>query len=261
MCTIDQIPSTFFPKGRRMPITFRLNLAFRILSMTLLTGALTGCSHQETAHSLAPGPDDKSNQLPGIIVTGHSHTYHPLESSAQSVRIYSTPTAVIPPAPAAPHPLPVPPPPKKPTKPHTSHLPLQKDIFFAFNSSRISYANRAVLVAYSSLLKKNPRYTIVLMGHTDPTGTRKYNHSLGLKRALSAKRVLLAQGISGKRIRIYSDGKKPVRLLPRCHKPSCYSRDRAVRIKVFKGFKKIRSVKKESPSGTSGNHTLKKKTQ
>ncbi|MHB8421255.1 MAG: OmpA family protein [Leptospirales bacterium] len=236
-----------------MSIALQLNRAFRILPLILLTGTLAACTHQEAAKSLAPGPD-QSNQLPGVIVTGHSRTYHPSESTSPSVRIYSTPTAVIPTKPAKPVPLPVPP--KKPARrPPAPSLPFKRDIFFAYNSAWISRANKTILVAYSRLLKKNPRYTIRLLGHTDPTGAKKYNRSLALRRALAAKRVLLSQGISIQRIRVYSEGKSPVRFFPRCHKPSCYPKDRAVRIEI------VRTTKGGAPSGTSGTRRLKKKKQ
>ena len=241
------MPNTF------RSIAFRSNRSLRILSLTLLAGALASCTSQETVKSLAPGPDS-SNQLPGIIVTGHSRSYHPSEVSSKTLRIYATPTAVLPRTPAAtpapPPPSPPPPKKKKPVAKPSPRLPLQKDIFFAFNSSRVSYANRAVLIAYAKLLKKNPRFSIVLTGHTDPKGTSRYNRSLGLKRALAAKRVLLLHGIKTHRIRVYSEGEKPVSSLPRCHKPSCYARDRAVRLRV---------VKKGIPSGTSKSHKPKKK--
>ncbi|MHB1286898.1 MAG: OmpA family protein [Leptospirales bacterium] len=235
------MPKTLFP------ILFRSTRPFRILSLILLVGSLAACAHQGTSKSLAPGPDS-SNQLPGIIVSGHSHAFHPTEVTARPLRIYSTPTPVSTPKPPVPTPLPQVD--RKPASPPPAPLPLQKDIFFAFNSSAISYANKSVLIAYAKLLHNNPRFSIILTGHTDPSGTIRYNRTLGFKRAIAAKRVFLAHGIKSQRIRVYSDGKKPVRFLSRCRKGPCYARDRAVRIMV---------LKKGFSSGISKTHTLKKK--
>ncbi len=229
------------------PILLRLIRPCRIVSLILLGGSLAACAHQETVQSLAPGPDN-ANQLPGIIVSGHSHAFHPAEVTSRPLRIYSTPTPVsIPKPPVAPPASKVA---RKPAPPPPAPLPLQKDIFFAFNSSAISYANRSVLTAYARLLQHNPRFSIILTGHTDPSGTVRYNRTLGFKRALAAKKVLLARGIRSQRIRVYSDGKKPVKFLPRCHQGPCYARDRAVRIMV---------LKKGFSSGISKTRTLKKK--
>lgn len=225
-----------------MRLTLR-KLAFWTASLSM--GSLIACAHQNPSVPLAPGPDS-SNHIPGIIVEGHAKTFHPSEPEAKSVRIYSKPTPSTPP-PEAPAPPPAPPAKPKAPKPHP--LPLQRDIFFAFNSSRISYANKSVLVAYAKLLKSHSKLRVILYGHTDPLGTERYNKKLGYQRAAAARKILLAEGVSGKRIRVISKGKLPVSFLPVCRKPGthCYARNRAVRIRVVGGETRVGSAKNHMP--------------
>ncbi|MHB1925932.1 MAG: OmpA family protein [Leptospirillum sp.] len=174
--------------------------------------------------------------------------FHAENKKTEPHRIYST---TSPPSSVRPTPAPPPPPPPHPVR-QKKPLPLQKDIFFAFNSHRVSYANRSVLLAYARMLKENPSLSIILYGHTDPVGGKKYNRALGFKRALAAKKILVRAGIPARRIRVFSVGKRPAAGFPECKKPSplCYSRDRAVRIRV---------ARRGSLSGISGIHKPKRK--
>ena len=211
-----------------MRLTFRkLALWTAFLSM----GSLISCAHQSPSVQLAPGPDS-NNHIPGVIVEGHARTFHPAEPTTKTVRIYSEPTPAVAPAPASPQQKPVPFQKSKPRK--NRPLPLQKDIFFAFNSSRISYANKSVLRAYAKRMKSKPGLHVILYGHTDPVGTEHYNKKLGYRRAFAARKILLSAGIAPKRIRVISKGKRPVSFLPTCRKPHaiCYARNRAVRIRI-----------------------------
>ena len=233
-----------------MPIAkFTQNCFRRTVLPTLFCLTISGCAHGNAQKSLAPGPDD-SNRLPGIIVSGHSKSFHPQQKVDSSHQIYSSPQETAPvqvakkTRPSSPRPTRAVPPKK---------LPLQKDIYFAFNSKKISYANLSVLRAYSRLLRKDPHLILRLYGHTDPVGGKKFNHKLGLERALAARRVLSAAGVPTSRIFVFSEGKKLSQEFPECKKPNrvCYARDRAVRIKV---------VKKRILSGTSKIHKPKKRS-
>ncbi len=231
-----------------MPIAnLRHLFSRRTLLPALFCLTISGCAHQNGQKSLAPGPDD-SNRLPGIIVSGHSRSFHPQQKVESSPQIYSSPPKTAP-VQVAKTTRPVP----RPTRSAPAKkLPLQKDIYFSFNSKKISYANLSVLHAYSRLLRKNPRLALRLYGHTDPVGGSKFNHKLGLERALAARRVLLATGVPAKRIFVFSEGKKLSQGFPECKKPNpvCYARDRAVRIKV---------VKMKILSGISKTHKPKKR--
>ena len=60
-------------------------------------------------------------------------------------------------------------------------------------------------------LNAYPNVNIVVEGHCDERGTKKYNYALGERRANSAKAYLISQGIAVKRIQTVSYGKdKPL---------------------------------------------------
>ena len=56
-------------------------------------------------------------------------------------------------------------------------------------------------------LNAYPDVKIVLEGHCDERGTKKYNYALGERRANSAKAYLISQGVAVKRIQTVSYGK------------------------------------------------------
>ncbi len=242
------LPITPSLKGRLMPIAnFTRNSLLRTVLPTLFMAILSGCAHESGQKSLAPGPDD-TNRLPGIIVSGHSKTFHPQKKVVSPGQIYSPPPTATPEK-TAKSTRPVPP----PTRVHPlKRLPLQKAIYFAFNSKKISYANLSVLRAYANLLRTHPRLAIHLYGHTDPVGSKKFNRKLGLERALAARRVFLRGKVPASRVLVFSEGKRLFQGFPECKKPNpvCYARDRAVRIKV---------VTRKTLSGTSKIHKSKKR--
>lgn len=85
---------------------------------------------------------------------------------------------------------------------------LTKRIHFAFDSSAIDDANRAVVEANAKYLSAHPDAKVKLEGNTDERGTREYNLALGERRAQSVERMLKALGISGNRISTVSYGKE-----------------------------------------------------
>jgi|WetSurSiteA1Bulk_404760.scaffolds.fasta_scaffold00293_19 outer membrane protein OmpA-like peptidoglycan-associated protein len=73
-------------------------------------------------------------------------------------------------------------------------------IYFDFDKSNITAGEEPKIAQAVKLLKDDPTATARLEGNTDPYGTDKYNLKLGMKRAESVKRALVAQGIDAKRI-------------------------------------------------------------
>ncbi len=68
-------------------------------------------------------------------------------------------------------------------------------------------------------------------GNCDEWGTDEYNYALGLKRAKSTKRALIANGVDGSRISIISYGEsKPI-----CteHNSECWQQNRRADIKIL----------------------------
>lgn len=81
-------------------------------------------------------------------------------------------------------------------------------VYFHYERAIIPKDMFPVLEANVEWLKGNPNFPVVIEGHTDERGTRKYNWDLGLRRAKSVKQYLVRSGISKKRIRIVSYGEK-----------------------------------------------------
>ena len=68
-------------------------------------------------------------------------------------------------------------------------------LLFAFDSDKIQSAARSNLDALAGSLKKYPKSDLLIVGHTDATGTDEYNQRLSERRATSAGRYLLSQGV------------------------------------------------------------------
>ena len=80
-------------------------------------------------------------------------------------------------------------------------------VYFGYDKSSLSPEATKTLKKQAAWLKMFPDVNIIIEGNCDDRGTRKYNQALGEKRANAAKRYLIAQGISAKRITTVSYGK------------------------------------------------------
>lgn len=86
-------------------------------------------------------------------------------------------------------------------------------VYFQLDSSDLSDEGKSILAEQAEWLQKNPRALIVIEGNCDERGTTEYNFALGERRANTARRQLLANGVEDQRIRTISYGKeKPVAL-------------------------------------------------
>lgn len=84
---------------------------------------------------------------------------------------------------------------------------LAKDVFFFnFNSYIVKESDRVALLAHSRKLLRQPKLTILISGHTDSKGARKYNLRLGLLRAKAIADLLESKGVNINRINIISYG-------------------------------------------------------
>ena len=85
-------------------------------------------------------------------------------------------------------------------------------VFFNFDEAEISKEYQADLKIQATYLKakllENSNSKIVIEGNCDERGGVDYNMSLGLKRANSAKKFLVSQGIDAKSIKVTSFGKE-----------------------------------------------------
>lgn len=99
-----------------------------------------------------------------------------------------------------------------------------KEVYFDFDSYRLSSDARSTLKSAANWLKKNPAVRVEIEGHCDERGTSEYNLALGAKRAQVAKDYLMALGITPDRISTTSYGEE----IPVCreHRENCWQRNR-----------------------------------
>ncbi|MDQ8036940.1 MAG: YDG domain-containing protein [Pedobacter sp.] len=156
--------------------------------------------------------------VPGAPVAGHEaaltaqHQDTPLPSApadsfvidvrADGIRLVAVPT-VQPPAAT----------PVANTKPAAVRAPLKEmlppngSLLFASNSPLLNEEEaRKLLQALAERLKANPDEKVQLIGHTDSTGTERYNESLSAKRAQAVARVLESLGVAPEQIVVTGDG-------------------------------------------------------
>jgi peptidoglycan-associated lipoprotein len=81
-------------------------------------------------------------------------------------------------------------------------------VFFAFDSAKISDDARDDLKAQALYLKNNPDVNITIQGRCDERGSTEYNLALGAFRAGNAAHVLIAEGVEPQRIKTVSYGKE-----------------------------------------------------
>lgn len=97
-------------------------------------------------------------------------------------------------------------------------------VFFAEDQSTLSNQARSTLDKQAKWLNLYSKYTVTIEGHADERGTRQYNIALGARRANAVRDYLIAQGISGSRLKTISYGKeRPVAV---CNDDSCWTQNR-----------------------------------
>lgn len=79
-------------------------------------------------------------------------------------------------------------------------LTLRGGVHFAFDSSELTAAGRAVLDKHIGNLKANPNMKVELAGHTCSIGSEAYNQGLSERRAKSVYNYLVANGIDAGRM-------------------------------------------------------------
>ncbi|HEX8696931.1 MAG TPA: OmpA family protein [Longimicrobium sp.] len=79
-------------------------------------------------------------------------------------------------------------------------------ILFPFDSDQILPAGQSNLRELAQSLQRYPETEVLIVGHTDATGSDEYNMRLSQRRADSAKNYLVGQGIRPDRIRTAGRG-------------------------------------------------------
>ena len=89
----------------------------------------------------------------------------------------------------------------------------QRVVYFDFDSSEVSTADRNIISAHAEYLANHPNVAVILEGHTDERGSREYNIALGERRARAVQQLMLLQGVAQKQIQVISFGEeRPVAL-------------------------------------------------
>ena len=83
---------------------------------------------------------------------------------------------------------------------------LLPSVYFGFDSSAISGAERGKLQQAADYLANNPDQKLLLEGHCDWYGTAEYNLALGDRRANSARDYLITLGVQADRVETLSKG-------------------------------------------------------
>lgn len=81
-------------------------------------------------------------------------------------------------------------------------------IYFDYDRSDLRDDSRALLDSKLPLLRANPNVRIRIAGHADERGSDEYNIALSQRRAASAKRYLVDQGIPADRIDVVGFGEE-----------------------------------------------------
>jgi peptidoglycan-associated lipoprotein len=77
---------------------------------------------------------------------------------------------------------------------------LEERISFAFDQSDLTSAARQTLAAKAEILRQFPSIALQIEGHADERGSDEYNLALSNRRAVSAMRFLVQQGVAANRL-------------------------------------------------------------
>jgi peptidoglycan-associated lipoprotein len=145
-----------------------------------------------------------------------------------------SPVAVAPPPPRQ---EPPPPPRREPPPPDRSGIirdslaavsrareALLAKVYFDFDRSELRDDQRATLDAKLPILRANAGVRIRIEGNADERGSDEYNQALGMRRAQTARKYLIDNGIDASRIDISSNGEER----PVCqeHNEGCWQQNR-----------------------------------
>ena len=84
-------------------------------------------------------------------------------------------------------------------------------VYFDFDRYNVNASELPKIITVANILKDKPAARLRIEGHCDERGTEEYNRTLGERRALSVRDVLVKEGIASSRITTESWGEdKPV---------------------------------------------------
>lgn len=81
-------------------------------------------------------------------------------------------------------------------------------LHFATDSNKVDAEGTAKVNEFAAFLKDSSAYKATIVGHTDSTGSDKYNKKLSEKRAEKVKSMLVEQGVAADRLTASGEGEK-----------------------------------------------------
>jgi outer membrane protein OmpA-like peptidoglycan-associated protein len=85
-------------------------------------------------------------------------------------------------------------------------LTQQFEVFFRFESEELTSQSQAQLPVILQAVKDHSAREVVVIGHTDTTGTPGRNYGLGLSRARAVRDILVSIGLESSIIQVFSHG-------------------------------------------------------
>ena len=98
------------------------------------------------------------------------------------------------------------------------------DVFFAYDSWKLTEDGMRALEGNANWLKANPGKSLTIEGYCDERGTVAYNLVLGERRAKAVRNYLMELGVDQSRLTVVSYGKE--RPFCKDHDESCYRLNR-----------------------------------
>lgn len=83
---------------------------------------------------------------------------------------------------------------------------LASGLLFDFDSDVLRAEARSNLATFAKNLDQYPGTDVLIVGHTDNTGSNEYNASLATRRAAAAEKYLISQGVTATRLRSVGKG-------------------------------------------------------
>ena len=105
------------------------------------------------------------------------------------------------------------------------------NIYFDYDRSNLKPEAQQVLREKADFLRANPSYSVLIAGNCDDRGTEEYNLALGERRAMAAKKFLVALGISPDRLKTISYGE--LRPADPANNPVAWALNRRDTFKLF----------------------------
>jgi outer membrane protein OmpA-like peptidoglycan-associated protein len=106
-------------------------------------------------------------------------------------------------------------------------------LLFAYDSDAVTGTARSNLTNLAESLKKYGDTDVLIVGHTDATGSDTYNQGLSERRAASAARYLVTQGVQNTRLR--TTGRGELEPIDSNDTPAGQAQNRRVEIVIVAG--------------------------